>query len=100
MGNRSLQVLSFFLTNERKGFSGAEISSATSIKSGTLYPLLAKFEQRGILESEWENIDPSIVGRPRRRFYTLTALGANAAQHEIKKVFDTGVPLQQNWKPA
>jgi DNA-binding PadR family transcriptional regulator len=100
MGNRSLQVLQFFLTSERKGYSGAEISSSTSIKSGTLYPMLAKFERQKILESEWEHANPTELGRPRRRYYTLTPLGEDVARREIQKVFGAYTPIKAGWQPA
>jgi DNA-binding PadR family transcriptional regulator len=46
---------------------------------GTLYRALARLENSGLLESRWE--DPDIgarEGRPRRRLYHVTGLGAAA----------------------
>lgn len=46
---------------------------------GTLYKALGRMETAGLLESRWE--DPDIAlgeGRPRRRFYRVTPLGASA----------------------
>ena len=46
---------------------------------GTLYRALGRLEEMGFLESRWE--DPEISARenrPRRRMYTLTALGGTA----------------------
>ena len=46
---------------------------------GTLYRALARMEAAGLLESRWE--DPAIAvreGRPRRRLYRVTGLGATA----------------------
>jgi PadR family transcriptional regulator PadR len=75
----SLKLLKLLLEKPREGRSGADISRAAKITSGTLYPLLARLEGVGWLTSEWEAVDPSVVGRPRRRFYKLTATGqANA----------------------
>jgi DNA-binding PadR family transcriptional regulator len=54
--------------------------------TGTLYPLLVRFEVAGWLKSEWEDVDPKEVGRPRKRFYWLTPTGrarANAALASI-----------------
>ena len=62
------------LKNARNPISGAEISVATGIASGTLYPLLARLEYVGWLTSAWE--DPSVAGRPRRRLYVITDVGA------------------------
>ena len=75
----TLKVLRFLLEKPREGRSGAEISKATKVGSGTLYPMLARLEAAGWLTSEWEVIDPSEAGRPRRRFYKLTAIGQNNA---------------------
>lgn len=46
---------------------------------GTLYKALGRMETAGLLESRWE--DPAVAlgeGRPRRRFYRVTPLGAAA----------------------
>lgn len=76
----TLKVLRFLLETPRERRSGAEMSKATKVGSGTLYPMLARLEAAGWLTSEWEVIDPSEAGRPRRRFYKLTAVGQNKAR--------------------
>jgi len=58
---------------------GLELGAAAGLKSGTIYPLLARLEKAGWLESEWEDVDPSVVGRPRRRLYRLTGHGLKMA---------------------
>jgi DNA-binding PadR family transcriptional regulator len=75
----TLKVLRLLLEKPREGRSGAEIAKATNVGSGTLYPMLARLESAGWLSSEWELIDPHEAGRPRRRFYRLTALGQSTA---------------------
>lgn len=42
-----------------------------SVKGGTLYPLLTRLEQAGLVEVEWR---PSVTG-PGRKYYTLTDAG-------------------------
>ena len=79
----TLKVLRFLLEKPREGRSGAEMSKATKVGSGTLYPMLARLEAAGWLTSEWEAIDPREAGRPRRRFYKLTALGQNNARSAL-----------------
>lgn len=76
----ALKVLRFLMATPREGRSGAEMSKATKVGSGTLYPMLARLENAGWLTSEWETIDPSEAGRPRRRFYQLSAVGQNNAR--------------------
>lgn len=46
---------------------------------GTLYKALARMEVAGLLESRWEDPDVAVAqGRPRRRLYRVTPLGATA----------------------
>ena len=54
---------------------GLEISKAVGLASGTVHPILRRFEDFGWLESRLEDIDPAGAGRPRRRFYRLTDTG-------------------------
>lgn len=53
---------------------GYDLSKATGLKSGTLYPLLARLSEQGLLEAEWRQ--PLEPGRPARHVYRLTATGA------------------------
>lgn len=83
----ALKLLKLMLEEPTKKRSGAEISRETKIGSGTLYPLLMRFERAGWLTSEWESVDPREAGRPRRRFYRLSASGypkAHAAISELQ----------------
>lgn len=82
---QALKMLKLFMEQPRDKRSGAEISRLAGISSGTLYPLLARFERAGWLASEWETIDPSEEGRPRRRFYRLTAAGQAAAMEKFRE---------------
>jgi DNA-binding PadR family transcriptional regulator len=84
----TLKVIGQLMTAPTKGIAGAEISKETGIASGTLYPILFRLEQTKWITSEWEDIDPSEVGRPRKRLYTLTSLGLK----ESRSVFDSLVP--------
>jgi DNA-binding PadR family transcriptional regulator len=83
---KALKVLSLLLEKPQVGRSGAEISRAISIGSGTLYPMLARLEMAGWLTSEWEIIDPAEAGRPRQRFYKLTGLGQSNALHALAEI--------------
>lgn len=52
---------------------GYELSKQTGIKSGTLYPLLIRLSDQGLLESQWQ--EPERPGKPPRHAYRLTANG-------------------------
>jgi len=52
---------------------GYDIARQTGLKSGTLYPIMARLADRRLLETRWEDDPPE--GRPRRHLYRLTAAG-------------------------
>jgi DNA-binding MarR family transcriptional regulator len=81
--SQSLKVLKLFVEAPSARHSGAAIMKATGLSSGTLYPLLFRFEDHGLLESAWESGDPRELGRPRRRLYTVTRRGAAVARAEL-----------------
>ena len=84
MSAPTLKVLGALLSNPREELSGAEIARITKLASGTLYPILLRLEDAGWLASQWENGDPRELGRPRRRFYRVTGLGAKRAKAAIR----------------
>jgi DNA-binding PadR family transcriptional regulator len=83
LSQAALKVLRFLMDAPRVAQSGAEIARATHVSSGTLYPMLIRLEAAGWLRSEWERINPREQGRPRKRFYELTSLGQNSANHAL-----------------
>jgi len=52
---------------------GYDLSRETGLKSGTLYPLLIRLHDQGLLEAEWRPSEQA--GRPPRHAYRLTASG-------------------------
>ncbi len=63
---------------------GYELSKGTGLKSGTLYPLLIRLSDQGLLESSWE--DEVVPGRPRRHLYRLTANGRALARQQARRI--------------
>jgi DNA-binding PadR family transcriptional regulator len=97
MTTQTLRVLGAFTTSQPDELSGAEIAKRTGLQSGTLYPILFRLEQAEWLESKWEAGDPSELGRPRRRFYTMTGLGAKSARAAYREVSEMiGGPVWQH----
>lgn len=74
-----MSILEVMLEAPNAEWYGLELAGRASLKSGTIYPILARLERAGWLESAWEDINPSLEGRPRRRFYRLTGLGERSA---------------------
>jgi DNA-binding PadR family transcriptional regulator len=56
---------------------GYDLARETGLKSGTLYPILVRLADRGLVEACWEEEQPA--GRPRRHLYQLTPDGLAAA---------------------
>jgi DNA-binding PadR family transcriptional regulator len=56
---------------------GYDLAKAAGLSSGTLYPLLIRLHERGLLEARWE--EPAQPGRPARHAYRLSAAGVEFA---------------------
>lgn len=76
----ALRVLNVFLEDPAAHRYGLEVMKATGLQSGTLYPLLARFERAGWLASSKEQINAKAEGRPARRYYYLTPEGLREAR--------------------
>jgi PadR family transcriptional regulator PadR len=80
-----LKVLNALTSNPRRQISGADVGRLTGLASGVLYPILMRLEQAKWVQSEWEDGTPHELGRPRRRFYAVTALGFKNARMALKE---------------
>ena len=87
LSHQGLRVLRAFLDalseDVRAELAGAELMRVARVSSGTLYPILLRFEKAGLLESRWEEETPEALGRPRRRFYRMTGAGAQIARESL-----------------
>jgi DNA-binding PadR family transcriptional regulator len=80
-------VLRALLQEPAKEQYGLELCGETGLPSGTVYPIVARLEQVGWLESRWEDPNEHITeGRPRRRYYRLTDDGAEQARTTLARV--------------
>jgi PadR family transcriptional regulator, regulatory protein PadR len=64
---------------------GLEIAKAAGLSHTTIYDNLARLEAAGWIKSEWEQLNPSDAGRPRRCLYRLTPLGETVARETIDR---------------
>jgi len=56
---------------------GFDVLDATGLPSGTVYPILRRMEDAGLVRSSWEPVRLAREeGRPPRRYYELTGAGA------------------------
>lgn len=74
-------VLATLLATRPQPTYGYDLSRATGLKSGTLYPILQRLHEQGFLKAEWESAPPG--GRPPRHLYTLTDEGVRLAQERL-----------------
>ncbi|XOV84399.1 MAG: PadR family transcriptional regulator [bacterium] len=58
---------------QQKVSHGFEIATEAQLQVGTVYGILMAFEKGGYVESRWDESEPD--GRPRKKFYRLTATG-------------------------
>ncbi len=72
-------LLAALLDRSQTWRHGYDLSKQTGIKSGTLYPLLMRLTEQGLLDSRWDN--PDRPGLPPRHAYRLTNAGV-ALAHE------------------
>jgi PadR family transcriptional regulator PadR len=83
---QSLKTLQAFMIEPTRELSGADIAKTASLMSGTLYPILIRFEKAGWLKSRWEDCDPIEAGRPKRRLYRITGAGQMAFHNSLSQV--------------
>jgi DNA-binding PadR family transcriptional regulator len=91
LGVTSLRILAAIRDGESFGL---EIVRSAGLPSGTVYPTLSRLKGSGLVHPRWE--DQRIAereGRPRRRYYELTAAGARALEEGTARILDTAALL-------
>ncbi len=73
-----LKLLGALSTTPSEWRHGYDIMKETGLFSGTLYPLLMRMTDQGLVEAEWH--EPAQPGRPARHAYRLTAQGLALAR--------------------
>ena len=74
---QTLLVLDAFLVQAGAWKYGYDLSRATRLKSGTLYPILMRLAEKQLLETQWEQGEP---GKPQRHMYRFTPDGLRYAR--------------------
>lgn len=83
---RALELLMLMAVRPQQEFSGHQLGKSLGISSGTLYPLLLKAENAGLLNARWEVGEPRDLGRPRRRYYRINGAGIDAVDARMRKL--------------
>jgi PadR family transcriptional regulator, regulatory protein PadR len=74
--DQAVGVLSALVGDPSRWRYGYDLSVEVGLKSGSLYPILMRLADRGLLESKWDAGPP---GKPPRHLYRLTARGLQEA---------------------
>ena len=72
---------------------GYELGQEVGLKAGSLYPILMRLSDRGLLEATWETDPPQ--GRPPRHLYRLTGAGARLAEDVSRAVAPAKTALRR-----
>ena len=75
---QTLSVLASLEADPAAWRHGYLLAKQTGLRSGTLYPILIRLAERGLVEACWEDGQPA--GRPRRHLYRLSSDGLAAAR--------------------
>jgi PadR family transcriptional regulator len=74
---QTVAVLSALSADPTAWRHGYELGQEVGLKAGSLYPILMRLCDRGLLEAQWETEPPQ--GRPARHLYRLTGSGVDLA---------------------
>lgn len=81
MTKQQLELMRVLLNHGSEWSYGYDVSRESGLKSGTLYPMLIRFSDRGWLEEEWRHEQ----GEKPRHMYRLTGLGRRAAKLALEE---------------
>lgn len=94
---RSLGVTSLLILRAiRDGVCyGLDIVAGTGLPSGTVYPTLGRLRRSGLVKARWEDQRKADRdGRPRRRYYELTARGVAALTEGTEHMHEVAAALR------
>ena len=97
-------VLEALMAGRHHGF---DIMDATDLPSGTIYPILRRLDEEGLVRSRWERDTVARrEQRPPRRYYEMTSTGetklaeARARYRALEDLAPRMARSFKRWKPA
>src|SRR5271169_7056293 len=72
LSTQAISVLRALAADPARWRYGYDLVTEVHLKSGSLYPILVRLADRGLLETSWE---PGVGSRPPRHLYCLTGAG-------------------------
>jgi PadR family transcriptional regulator, regulatory protein PadR len=95
---QTVNVLRALAADPARWRYGYELVTEVRLKSGSLYPILVRLADRGLLETSWE---PGPGSRPPRHLYRLTGAGREYVAALPTAQADRAVPHPRNrWSEA
>jgi DNA-binding PadR family transcriptional regulator len=84
------EVLIALADGEKHGYAiikevARRTGGEVSLSAGTLYAIVRRFEQEGVIQESDERPDPALDDE-RRRYYKLTVFGREVAQAEARRM--------------
>jgi PadR family transcriptional regulator PadR len=75
---QTISVVLALASDSRTWRHGYDLCQETGLKAGTMYPILIRLADEGLLETKW--VQPEAPGRPPRHMYRLSASGRAIAR--------------------
>lgn len=85
LSRNAARILARLLASPTDAFYGYELMQDTGIKSGSLYPILGRFEDLGWITG---HVGPSVGGRPPRRVYMVEANALQQMESALDRFFE------------
>ena len=95
---QAINVLRALAADPARWRYGYDLTTEVHLKSGSLYPILVRLADRGLLETSWE---PGQGSRPPRHLYRLTLTGREfVAALTAARVDRTTLNPHNRWSEA
>jgi PadR family transcriptional regulator, regulatory protein PadR len=92
---QTVAVLGAFAADPSTWRYGYELGQEVGLKAGSLYPILMRLSDRGLLDATWETDSPP--GRPPRHLYRLSGAGVRLAAELAADARPARPELRQAW---
>ena len=95
---QTINVLRALAADPAQWRYGYDLATEVHLKSGSLYPILVRLADRGLLETSWK---PGVGSRPPRHLYRLSPAGREFVAALTAARVDRSVPHPRNrWSEA
>lgn len=75
-----MALLAHMLGDPAQQWFALGLAETVGVRSSTVYDALKAWTVKGWIEFGWEDIDPEVEGRPRRKLYRFSSDGAAMAR--------------------